>query len=155
MEGSVTNRFDVLIAVVYSVVAWILVFMLKQPLSSLLTKNKVKVTLPGLSEIEITPADAGGKISAILTEFKDRYESLLNDYQKDLYRRIESSEAPVSVKDLIPDFHRSNPDHIGALRALRGIGLVVPDKKGPWNEASAVVVTKFGREISAFLSRSL
>ena len=47
MEGSVTNRFDVLIAVVYSVVAWILVFMLKQPLSSLLTKNKVKVTLPG------------------------------------------------------------------------------------------------------------
>ena len=155
MEASLTNGWDLLIAVVYALVACVVVFMLKQPLSSVLTKNKVKVSLPGLSEIEITPADAGGKISAILNEFMEQYKLLLNNYQKDLYRRIVSKKAPVPVKELIPDFDRNNSEHIGALRALRGIGLVVPEKDGSWDENSIIVVTKFGREINVLLERSL
>ena len=154
MEASLTNGWDLLIAVVYAAAACIVLYMLKQPLSSFLTKNKVKVSLPGLSEIEITPADAGGKISAILNEFMERYESLLNNYQKDLYRRIVSKKAPASVKELLPDFDRNNPKHIGALRALRGIGLIVPEKEGSWDENSIVVVTKFGQEINVLLQRA-
>ena len=155
MESALTNGWDLFIALVYSASVCIIIFMLKQPLSSLLTKNKVKVSLPGLSEIEITPADAGGKISAILKEYLDRYESLLNHYQKDLYRRIVSKKSPVSVKELIPDFDRNNPEHIGALRSLRGIGLIVPEKEGSWSDNSIVVMTKFGQEINVLLDHSL
>jgi|GEM_PF-4762770 len=155
METTLTNGWDLLIAVVYAAAVCIVVYMLKSPLSSLLSKNKVKVVLPGLSEIEITPADAGGKISAILKEFLERYDSLLNNYQKDLYRRILSKNTPASVKDLIPDFDRINPKHIGALRALRGIGLIVPEREGSWNETSLIVLTKFGKEINTLLDRSL
>jgi len=34
------------------------------------------------------------------------------------------------VKELTPDFDRNNPEHIGALRALKGIGRVVPEVAG-------------------------
>lgn len=155
MESTLTNGWDFLIAIVYSAALCTVLFLLKTPLSSILSKNKVKVLIPGLSEIEITPADAGGKISAILKEFMERYELLLNYYQKDLYRRIISQKSPMSVKELIPNFDRKNPEHIGALRALRGIGLIVPEKEGPWDDNSKVVVTKFGQEINVLLNRSL
>jgi hypothetical protein len=154
MEPSLTNGWDLLIAVAYAAAACTVIFMLKHPISSFLSKNKVKISLPGSSEIEITPADAGWKISSILKEFMERYESLLNNYQKDLYRRIISKKAPISVKELIPDFDRNNPEHIGALRALRGIGLIVPENEGSWDEKSLIVVTKFGQEINTLLDRS-
>lgn len=102
-----------------------------------------------------SPADAGAKISAILNEFKDRYESLLNDYQKDLYRKICNKSSTARVKDLLPDFDRNKPEHIGALRALRGIGLIVPEKGGTWRDDSYIIITKFRRAINEFLHKNI
>lgn len=150
-----TNGWDAIVAIVYTVSFAAVVFLLKNPISSIMMKNKVKVTIPGMTTVEISPADAGSKISAILNEFKDRYESLLNEYQKDLYRKICNKSSTARVKDLIPDFDRKKPEHIGALRALRGIGLIVPEKGGTWRDDSYIIITKFGRAINEFLHKNI
>ena len=155
METTMTNGWDAIVAIVYILGFTLVVFLLRKPISSLLIKNKVKISLPGLSEIEISPADAGSKISSILNEFKDRYESLLSEHEKDLYRKICDKSSSVRVKDLIPDFDRKKPEHLGALRALRGIGLIVPEKDRNWNGDSYIVITRFGRAINEFLNQSL
>ena len=123
---------------------------LKQ-VSKILQKRKIRITLPGQASIEVSTEDAEQALSQVFTEFYLVFNKLLHPTHKEFFRTILNSEAKLRVNELIAEFDRNNKEHIGVLRALRGLGLIEPKGGGPWKEESIIEVTKFGKVFVNYL----
>ena len=71
---------------------------------------------------------------------------------KKYFQEILNSETKLHVEELISNFDRDNKDHIGALRALRGLGLIEPQGGGGWSNKSIIEVTAFGKVFVEYLA---
>ncbi|MEJ2307857.1 MAG: hypothetical protein P8Z78_00910 [Gammaproteobacteria bacterium] len=95
--------------------------------------------------------DAEQALSQVFTEFYLVFNKLLHPNQKEYFRIILNSETKLRVNELIVGFDRNNKEHIGALRALRGLGLIEPKGGGSWEGDSVIEVTKFGSVFVSYL----
>jgi hypothetical protein len=123
----------------------------RKPISAILKERKIRITLPGRASLEISAADAEKTLSAVFTEFYVVYSKLLHPSHKEYFQAILNGETKLRVRELIEGFDRKNEEHIGALRALRGLGLIEPKSGGPWKADSIIEVTKFGRVFVDYL----
>jgi hypothetical protein len=111
----------------------------------------VSFKIPNGPDIKLSSSDASKTFTALFAAFLAAYHDLLNPFQRGVYNQILTSEKPPIVSNIIPDFDRENKDHIGCLRALRGIGLIAPGDGGPWRADSRIVLTDFGRLLNTYL----
>lgn len=81
----------------------------------------------------------------------DSFKKMLNDEQIALYQQLVSNDEPTLVSDVIPNFDRTNPNHIGMLRSLRGLSLIKPYEEGAWDSNKKIVLTELGRKIAKYI----
>lgn len=131
------------------VLTFIIIF--RKPISAILKEKKIRITLPGQASVQITAEDAEQTLSQVFTEFYLVYSKLLHPRHKEYFHTILNAETRLHVSELIEGFDRKNEEHIGALRALRGLGLIEPKSGGSWKPDSIIEVTKFGRVFVDYL----
>lgn len=127
------------------------VVILRKPISSVLRERKIKLTLPNNITATITTDVAEKTLTRLFTEFYFTYNKLMRPWHKKLFERILASETKLHVDELISGFDRKNEEHIGALRALRGFGLIEPKYGGSWEAKSVIEVTSFGQVFVEYL----
>ncbi len=118
---------------------------LRKPISDVLRKRKLRLTLPNDVSFSIATDVAEKTLTNLFTEFYFTYNRLLKPSHKKLFETILLSETKLYVDELIPGFDRNNKEHIGALRALRGLGLIEPKHGGSWQNKSVIEITSFGK----------
>jgi hypothetical protein len=146
--------FDVIIGVAWPISILIIVLILRRPFKKLIEKDQISIQIPNGPRIQLSSNEASDVLSRLFNDFLLAYNELLNDYQKAIYRKILSHKDPPTVSELIPDFSRDNQDHIGCLRALRGIGLIRPGDNRSWTIDSRIVITKFGTSLNKYIKNS-
>ncbi|HFQ81009.1 MAG TPA: hypothetical protein ENK33_06510 [Desulfobacterales bacterium] len=124
---------------------------LRKPISTILRERKLTLSLPNNITATITTEDAGKTLTRLFTEFYFAYNRLMRPWHKELFDKILNSETKLYVNELIPGFDRNNEEHIGALRALRGLGLIEPKYGGSWDSKSIIEVTSFGQVFVKYL----
>lgn len=112
----------------------IVAFFLKKPISNVLKKRKLRLTLPNDIVLTISSDVAEKTLTQLFTEFYLTYNRLLKPWHKALFNKILATKKGLKTGDLIEGFDHNNKDHIGALRALRGFGLIEPRNGGLWTE---------------------
>jgi len=151
------------------VVALILGVLYKGVLENvLLNSRKIIVKLPVLGEIEVNSKEAGETLTELFLEFYSLFNQLLNDHQKQFFRDLLNKdlnrESQPTVKEMIPEFNRENPEWektdegeviLGMLRALRGLGLISPVGTSDWQAHSKIEITRFGKALTEHLKNRL
>ena len=127
------------------------VVILHKPISSILRERKITLSLPNNIKATITTEDAEKTLTRLFTEFYFMYNRLMRPWHKELFESILASETKLRVNELISGFDRNNEEHIGALRALRGLGLIEPKYGGSWDGKSIIEVTSFGQVFVDYL----
>ncbi|MBW2149762.1 MAG: hypothetical protein JRI22_22445 [Deltaproteobacteria bacterium] len=118
---------------------------LRGPISKILTERKLKLSLPNNISLSITTDAAERTLTRLFTEFYFTYKNIIKPWQKELFEKILKSETKLRVRELMPNFNRNDDKHIGALRALRGLGLIEPQYGGSWEAESVIEITSFGK----------
>ena len=149
-----SNIYDLLIGIAWPLTALLIVFTLRAAIGSLFKKHDIEIQIPNGPVLRFSSSEAAETLSALFRDFIEVYEALLNEYQREVYRRILSYKVPPTVSQIIPGFDRETKEHLGCLRALRGIGLIRPETDESWNKDSRVVVTKFGASLNKYLRNS-
>jgi len=121
------------------------VVLFRKPINTILRERKIQLTLPNDISASITTETAKNTLTKLFTEFYVIYNSLLRPADKEYFEKILNSETKLHVRELIEDFDRENKEHIGVLRALRGLGLIQPKDGGSWKSESVIEVTSFGK----------
>jgi len=129
----------------------LVVLILRKPISTILRERKLTLSLPNNITATITTEVAGKTLTRLFTEFYFTYNRLMRPWHKELFEKILVSETKLHVSELIPGFDRKDEEHIGALRALRGLGLIEPKYGGSWNGKSIIEVTSFGQVFVEYL----
>ena len=127
------------------------VIIFRGPISTLLKERKIKLTLPNNASVSVSSEDAGKTLSNLFTEFYVNYNVLLRSEHKRYFQKILQAETKLTVNDVIEGFDRGNKDHIGALRSIRGLGLIEPKGGGSWKAESVIEVTNFGKVFVEYL----
>ena len=102
--------------------------------------------------ISMNEKETQNVLKDFLETFFDSYEKLLNNEQKSLFLKILNERKLLKVDEVILNYDRSNPEHIGRLRALRGLGLIKPHEGGSWTGDTHIEITQFGEKITRFLN---
>lgn len=130
----------------------ILAVFLKKPISNVLKERKIRLTLPNDISLSISSDVAEKTLTQLFTEFYLTYNRLLKPWHKYLFDKILAAKKELKVGELIQGFDHENKDHIGALRALRGLGLIEPRNGGSWSEKSVIEITSFGQIFVKYLN---
>lgn len=126
----------------------IFIFAFKKPLENMLFRaDKVQIKFLGIF-IEAPKQE-------FTRMFENMYTKLLKPEHIDFYRDIGKPADPPTVIEKFASFERTEAyeksdqgkQALGTLRALRGLGFIEPQKGGPWQADSHIVITDFGREM--------
>jgi hypothetical protein len=129
----------------------LVVVILRKPISSILRERKITLSLPNNITVTISTEVAKNTLTRLFTEFYLTFNRLMHPWHKELFERILASETKLHVNELIQGFDRKNDEHIGALRVLRGLGLIEPKYGGSWDGKSIIEVTSFGQIFVEYL----
>jgi hypothetical protein len=129
----------------WPIVVLVVAILFRKGISKVLSSRQIKLSLPNNVSVSITSEEAETTLNQLFTEFYVAYRRLLRPWHKELFDRILASKTELQVNVLIPGFDTDNDEHIGALRALRGLGLIEPRYGGSWTPESLVEVTTFGK----------
>ncbi len=128
------------------------IYIFRESIEKLLKERKIKLNLPNEVGVEISSKEAEKALSQLFTEFYIIYHKSLRPDHRAYFHKILNTDTKLHVSELIEGFDRDNKDHIGALRALRGIGLIEPQGGGSWAADSVINVTSFGKVFVDYLN---
>jgi len=149
-----SNTYDLLIGIAWPLAALLAVLALRKAIRTLVEKESISIQLPSGPLVHFSSKQAADTLSGLFRDFIEVYGRLLSEYQREVFRRILSYQTPPTVSAVIPGFNREKPEHLGCLRALRGIGLISPENGEKWNSDSRIVVTKFGTSLDKYLRQA-
>lgn len=109
--------------------------------------------LPGV-EVRLGEKEAHGDIGELIEELYNVYNRALKKEHQVFFVKLLKYDRDVTVGAVIPKFDRNNKEHIGMLRALRGLGMIKPETGGSWSADKIIVITKFGRKFAKFLKET-
>ena len=136
----------------WPLVILLIAFFLKRPISNVLKERKLRLTLPNDISFSISSDVAEKTLTQLFIEFYLTYNRLLKPWHKALFNKILAAKKELKVGELIEGFDHSNKDHIGALRALRGLGLIEPRNGGSWSTQSVIEISSFGQIFVKYLN---
>ena len=121
--------------------------------NSIENRKTVTITLlPGV-EIKLGEKDAQGDVGELIHELNNIYNRLLKKSHKEFFLELLKSDKEKKVIEVIPNFDHDNKEHIGKLRALRGLGMINPVGGGKWEADKYITKNGFGEKFSKFLDK--
>ena len=149
-----SNIYDVVAAFWWPSALLLTAVIFRKPLTTLLHRREIRARY-GALELVVPGAEAENALQDVFAGFLEQYDRLLRPFHRKVMETVLRSAVPRRVDEVIEGFDREDSEHIGCLRALRGLGLVVPEGGGAWRPEARIEVTGFGRSLTKYLqSRS-
>jgi len=145
------NLTEIITKLYWPALVLFFIVMFRTPINKLIRERKIKIKLPDGTEIMISDEEAEKTLSQLFNEFYVIYNKLLKPYMKLYFRCILKANRELYVKELIEGYDENKKEHIGTLRALRGLGLIEPKGGGSWSPDSIIEVTSFGKVFVDYL----
>ncbi|QDU66189.1 hypothetical protein [Engelhardtia mirabilis] len=145
-----SNVYDVIAAFWWPAAVLLSAVIFRAPLTTLLRRREIRVRY-GSMELVVPASETESALQDVFAGFLEQYERLLRPFHREVMETVLRSVEPRRVDEVIEGFDRDDPEHIGCLRALRGLGLVVPAGGGAWSSETRIEVTAFGRSLTKYL----
>ncbi|CAA6807401.1 MAG: Unknown protein [uncultured Thiotrichaceae bacterium] len=144
------NLYEFLSSAFWPIVVLVLGLIYKKSIDQ---RKTVEVEFLQTATLRLGEKQAEGDVGALIKELNKVFDSRLKRKHKDFLIKLVESGGEPTVEEAIPEFDRTNPNQLGMLRALRGLGIIHPAGYGKWESNKAIIVDGLGRELYKQLTK--